>query len=70
MKHSSGVSESPSHGATGHSRSGHSRNIPRSRKTITVMKVIKIFKTVNLHYAPKPPKPHNQSTFILLDTSQ
>ena len=26
------------------------------------------FKTVHLHCAPKSPKPHNQSTFILLET--
>ena len=30
--------------------------------------IIKISKAVHFHYAPKSPKPHNQSTFILLET--
>ena len=29
------------------------------------LSIIKNFKTVHLHYAPKSPKPHIQSTFIL-----
>ena len=39
-------------------------------RTSARQSIIKLPKQCTLHYAPKSPKPHNQSTFILLEILQ